>query len=280
MGYSATNTITFSGTRHYGASVSETIYTIDANSTVQDFLNTLESQFSGEITATLDSTGKIVVTDNTAGDSNLSINISGDVDIGTFGSTILGRNRIRVTASEVDGKLQLEHDEYGDSYGFGLTATTADRTGIGTHTSVAGQNVEGIINGQPAVGSGQYLTGDVEAGDTEGLRLQVKLTETEVAENTARGTITLTQGIAERLNRLLDSFVDSIDGQFQRRLDGFQSQFDHTQDQVDKIERRLIQVEDRYKGQFLAMEKAMAEIQAQTAFLESQLASLNNQKDD
>ena len=280
LGYSANNTITFSGTRHYGASVSETTYTIDANSTVQDFLNTLESQFSGEITATLDNTGKIVVTDNTAGDSNLSINISGDVDIGTFGSTILGRNRIRVTASEVDGKLQLEHDEYGDSYGFGLTATTADRTGIGTHTSVAGQNVEGIINGQPAVGSGQYLTGDVEAGDTEGLRLRVKLTETEVAANTARGTTTLTQGIAERLNRLLDSFVDSIDGQFQRRLDGFQSQFDRTQDQVDKIERRLIQVEDRYKGQFLAMEKAMAEIQAQTAFLESQLASLNNQKDD
>ena len=280
LGYSANNTITFSGTRHYGASVSETTYTIDANSTVQDFLNTLESKFSGEITATLDGTGKIVVTDNTAGDSNLSINISGDVDIGTFGSTILGRNRIRVTASEVDGKLQLEHDEYGDSYGFGLTATAADRTGIGTHTSVAGQNVEGTINGQPAVGSGQYLTGDVEAGDTEGLRLRVKLTETEVTENTARGTITLTQGIAERLNRLLDSFVDSIDGQFQRRLDGFQSQFDHTQDQVDKIERRLIQVEDRYKGQFLAMEKAMAEIQAQTAFLESQLASLNNQKDD
>ena len=119
-----------------------------------------------------------------------------------------------------------------------------------------------------------------EAGDTEGLRLRVKLTETEVTENTARGTITLTQGIAERLNRLLDSFVDSIDGQFQRRLDGFQSQFDHTQDQVDRIERRLIQVEDRYKGQFLAMEKAMAEIQAQTAFLESQLASLSNQKDD
>ena len=280
LGYSTTDTITFSGTRHYGASVSSSTYTIDANSTVQDFLNTLESEFSGEITAALDGTGKIVVTDNTTGDSNLSISIYGDVDVGTFGSTVLGRNRIRVTASEVDGKLQLEHDEYGDSYGFGVTVTVADRTGIGTHASATGQNVGGTINGQPATGSGQYLTGDVDAGDTEGLRLRVKLTETEVAGNTARGTITLTQGIAERLNRLLDSFVDSIDGQFQRRLDGFQSQFDQTQDQVDKIERRLIQVEDRYKSQFLAMEKAMAEIQAQTAFLESQLASLSGKKDD
>ncbi len=110
--------------------------------------------------------------------------------------------------------------------------------------------------------------------------MRVKLTPTDVDNNTARGTVTLTQGIAERLNRLLEGFVDDIDGQIKRRLDGFESQFDRTQDQVDKIERRLIQVEDRYKTQFLAMEKAMAEIQAQTAFLESQLASLSGKKDD
>jgi len=280
LGYSVGDTITFSGTRHYGASVSQTNYTIADNSTVQDFLNTLESEFNGEITATVDSDGKIVITDNLSGNSNLSLSISGDVDVGAFGSTVLGRNRIGVTASSVDGKLQLEHDEYGSSYGFGVTASANDYTDIGTHQESGGHDVAGTINGQLADGSGQYLTGADDAGDTEGLRLKVKLTDTDVANNTARGTVTLTQGIAERLNRLLDSFVDGIDGQIKRRLDGFESQYDRTQDQVDKIERRLIQVEDRYKTQFLAMEKAMAEIQAQTAFLESQLASLSGKKDD
>ena len=280
LGYNTGDTINFSGTRHYGANVSQTSYTITDNSTVQDFLNTLESQFNGEITATLDSDGKIVITDNLAGNSNLSLSISGDLDIGSFGSTVLGRNRIAVTASSVDGKLHLEHNEYGSSYGFGVTASENDYTGIGTHQETSGQDVVGTINGQSADGSGQYLTGTDEAGDSEGLRLRVKLTPTDVDNNTARGTVTLTQGIAERLNRLLEGFVDDIDGQIKRRLDGFESQFDRTQDQVDKIERRLIQVEDRYKSQFLAMEKAMAEIQAQTAFLESQLAGLSGKKDD
>ena len=46
------------------------------------------------------------------------------------------------------------------------------------------------------------------------------------------------------------------------------------------MRQQMAQMGQTDEGLMAFQEKAMAEIQAQTAFLESQLASLNNQKDD
>jgi flagellar hook-associated protein 2 len=91
------DTITISGTDHAGLSVSGTFIITDKNTdTVQDLLTEIESVFGGNVTASVDSAGKIVVTDSVAGTSQLTLTLTenneggGSLDFGTFSSTTTG----------------------------------------------------------------------------------------------------------------------------------------------------------------------------------------------
>ncbi len=84
------DTITITGTKHDGTSVSAT-YTIQdkATDTLQGLLDAIEAAF-GDVTAVITSEGKIQVTDNVSGASALSLSLisnnegGGDLDLGDF----------------------------------------------------------------------------------------------------------------------------------------------------------------------------------------------------
>jgi flagellar hook-associated protein 2 len=69
--------ITFSGTTRSGTEVSGS-YTIDnvAEDSVQDFLSAIEETFGNEVTASINASGRIVVTDKESGNSSLSLTIT------------------------------------------------------------------------------------------------------------------------------------------------------------------------------------------------------------
>ncbi|MCH8295786.1 flagellar filament capping protein FliD, partial [Candidatus Poribacteria bacterium] len=89
----------------------------------------------------------------------------------------------------------------------------------------------------------------------------------------AQGTVSLTLGIAEQMDGLLERLTDSIDGMLAIKQDALQGQHDAIQDRIDRIEARLLLFEERLRRQFLAMEQAMSRIQSQGNFLLAQLGA-------
>ena len=70
-----TGTITISGTDNQGNSITPVDFNFDATSTVGDLINAINQAFNGVATATLQD-GKIVLTDDTPGDSQTSITLT------------------------------------------------------------------------------------------------------------------------------------------------------------------------------------------------------------
>lgn len=101
FGASVTNgdTVSISGTDRDGNAVSGSfsIANVNAND-IQDLLTEIETVFGGGVTASVDSSGKLVVTDNTAGQSQLSVSLAanneggGTLNLGTFSATTEGQS--------------------------------------------------------------------------------------------------------------------------------------------------------------------------------------------
>ena len=279
------DTIKINGTSHDGRSVSTT-YTITATNTMDDFLSTIENLHNNEVSVAIDSAGKLVVTDQVAGDSDLAISIearnegNGSLGFGTLTASTVGRSRLYVNASNDGGQLKLTHENYGSDYGFRVLSNRSigGSTGIGTiSVEDFGVDVAGTIDGETATGDGRYLTGDEGNTNTGGLRVQASLTVAELTtQGAAQGTIRTTFGFAEQIDRLMDSFLDSVNGSLTRRVKSFTNEDKSIQSQIDRIELRLEQVEFRYKNMFLAMERAISQFNSQGSFLSNQLSIMNN----
>jgi len=130
--------ISFTGTSRSGSTVSGS-YTISAvaTDTVQGFLSAIEDAFSSEVSATIDASGRLVVTDKYNGYSQLSISITeptgrgldfGTVDVtaGAGDDSQEGRYAMAITATD-DGSdhLMLKSDDYG-STSFTIAQDTSD----------------------------------------------------------------------------------------------------------------------------------------------------------
>ena len=279
------DTIKINGTSHDGRSVSTT-YTITATNTIDDFLSTIENLHNNEVSVAIDSAGKLVVTDQVAGDSDLAISIearnegNGSLGFGTLTASTVGRSRLYVNASNDGGQLKLTHENYGTDYGFRVLSNRSigGSTGIGTiSVEDFGVDVAGTIDGETATGDGRYLTGDEGNTNTGGLRVQASLTVAELTtQGAAQGAIHTTFGFAEQIDRLMDSFLDSVNGSLTRRVKSLTNEDKSIQSQMDRIELRLEQVEFRYKNMFLAMERAISQFNSQGSFLSNQLSIMNN----
>lgn len=89
------DTIKITGKKHDGTAVGPSIYTTAnaATGTVQDLLDQIETTFDGTVTATIDTAGKITVTDNINGESQMEITLTANkesganLDFGTIAPT-------------------------------------------------------------------------------------------------------------------------------------------------------------------------------------------------
>lgn len=270
------STISYSGIKRNGVGFSGTYTISDADvDTVGEFLSFIENEFDNEVTASIDSSGRLVLTDNTTGDSQISLTLTenaGSLDFGTLSVITQGRDAIEITATNSGNNLVLTHDEYGGSYGYTVSYSGNNTSQLGiTATSYTGTNVAGTINGETATGSGQILTGNDGNTNTDSLKIKVTYSSTVPA---SLGTVKLTFGASELLERKLDDMLNSVDGYISYKMDGMDTTIDNIQEEIDTLEVRLEKEREKLTNQFLAMEQAISKIQSIGQWLSQQLKSL------
>ncbi|MFP4381817.1 MAG: flagellar filament capping protein FliD [Candidatus Sumerlaeia bacterium] len=164
-----------------------------------------------------------------------------------------------LVARNEGGKLIIESQDYGSGYSFSVRssqdAALTSQLGIGTtDQTFTGQDVVGTINGRTATGEGQILKG-IPGTNTAGMELRI----------TSRGPInssfSFSQGVSERLNNILDSYINSENGFITAKRDGYSSSIDLINNQITNIETRVNAEAERLRQQFIAMERAMSQYQ-------------------
>ena len=147
-GLSNNDTITYTGTTRQGISVSGS-YTISdvTTNTVQNFLSAIEEDFDNAASATINSSGNIVLTDNTIGDSLLSITITepASLNFGTVLTTntggVAGRYAMEITASkDSNDQLVITNDNYGSAQGFTISQVAGNDPAAGNEVITGNQS--------------------------------------------------------------------------------------------------------------------------------------------
>jgi flagellar hook-associated protein 2 len=205
--------------------------------------------------------------------NELQMRIDGDTRIGSLG--------VDVTWAEDaagSGHLVLTSSAYGSKSTVTLDTTISNSaaTGIGLAggTAVTGMDVQGTINGEEAIGSGQFLTGKGENATTAGLKLKITLTEDQVTGG-AEGTITLAKGLASKLSSLLDSLTATGSGLLDSRITSYENQIQNLTDRIAEFDKRLALRRERLQGDFQRMEEMLAQLSAQGDYIMSQVANFN-----
>jgi flagellar hook-associated protein 2 len=282
VGGSNNDVITFSGTRRNGLEVSGS-YTIedDSTETVGDLLESIEDVFEDEVTASLDGSGRIVITDTQAGDSQLSFTIDtsalGSLDFGTVDVTAgagdnsqEGRFAMTITASKTDSdELLLTHN----TYGTGQRAIVTETGGAGDLKLTSpvyawGEDVAGTIGSATATGSGQTLTVDSDGNNADGLSISYTGTTT-----LSSATFSFALGVAGLLDRQLGFITDANDGYVIYKQTSLKNSIDSFETQIEDMEASLNRKMETMINRFVAMEVSLAKIQNQSQWLAGQISA-------
>ena len=176
----------------------------------------------------------------------------------------------KVTVTESAGIMTLVSNDYGATGSIAITGGNArdDLLGIAPLTTT-GLDAAGSINGAAATGAGQSLSG--ASGDgSEGLKLDILGGATG-----ARGSVGFSKGLAYRLEALAGSMLED-GGALNSRTDGIGKSIQDIGNQRDAVNRRLVDVEKRYRAQFTALDAMVSRMNQTSAFLKQQLAVQNN----
>jgi flagellar hook-associated protein 2 len=274
--------ISFSGTTRSGGDVDGS-YTISDASTdsVQGLFFAIESAYGNGITATVDSSGQIVLMEKSSGNSQISITFDySQAHNLSFGSSVStsntggqeGRYAMDITATDDgSGHLVLTHDNYGSDYGFTISEDAAASgnklwTG-GDQTVNNGADVVGTINGGAATGSGQLMTGNDGENNIEGLVIKY----TGSAEGLDVGEIKLTLGTAELFDRVLFNIADAYEGYVAFKQDSLQDSIYSFETKIEEMEARLDRKMEMMINRFVAMERALSIMQSQSQWLTGQI---------
>lgn len=152
-----------------------------------------------------------------------------------------------------------------------VTATQDNAAGeSGSGTGEAGLDVAGTINGEAATGDGQLLTGNSGNATTDGLKLRITSTSTG-----ALGSIKVFGGVAFMAKRELDAATDLVSGPIWLERTSLDQKIQDLEETIHDREEAIARREEALRAKFAAMESAMSEFQSQSAYLASQIASLN-----
>lgn len=182
-----------------------------------------------------------------------------------------------VTASEVDGKLVITSKKFGTGGNFTVVSNLAasesnsgiGTTGEGVYTS--GVDIAGTINGEPATGAGQFLTGDTGNAYTAGLQIQYTGNSLGLV-----GSVRVTKGIGAQLNDLASSYTDSVNGLLTSTDQALQAQVDAITESIAQLQVRLTDKEQSLRVKFANLEEALSRIQGQSAQMSAMLSGLKS----
>ncbi|MEE3235471.1 MAG: flagellar filament capping protein FliD [Candidatus Latescibacterota bacterium] len=274
------DTIRIDATEHGGNRVSK-VFTVDdpASDTVGDLLSEIRASYGGQVSVNIDAEGRIMVTDNRLGDSDLTLTLvednqgGGSLNFGSIDVETEGRLALTIKASSNEDRLTIEHGNYGSHNGFSIESDLVE-FGISA-ANFEGLDVQGQINGHDSDGSGRILTGPTGTENIDGLSLRVNIdAEDLTTEGPDQGNISLIFGVGRLLSDELKAMTDVYDGTIKTREDAITDTLDSLDKRIEEFERRVEQKRLMLVGRFASLEGSIANLQSQGNFLSSQLARL------
>lgn len=181
------------------------------------------------------------------------------------GATAISSANINVSVTQTAGVLNIISEQYGSASTVSITGGNGSTDLFGTPVETSGVDVAGTIGGFIATGSGQTLTG---TDDSSGLTLQISGGTTG-----PRGMVDFASGFAVKLNQLVENMLEN-DSLIDSRIDGINSSIVDIDTQRDTLNRRLDDVERRFRAQFAALDTLVANMTQTSNFLQQQLANL------
>ncbi len=176
------------------------------------------------------------------------------------------------------GRLLFTSSSYGSSSSVQLGSEPENSAfatlGLTAAVATSGQDVAGTINGEPATGSGQTLTGNAGNATTDGLALLVTLTPSEVNSSESEGVVTVIDGLGARLNDQLGFLTHPVDGRVTTRTDTLTRQIDDLDSDIESMNERLEEKRQSLLSDFARLEASLASLTSQGDFLIQQLQNL------
>lgn len=188
-----------------------------------------------------------------------------DVAIGL--NAALARAGLNVTAEANGGGVALTATKFGFTGNF---ESNLDVNGAGSWTSSVGADVQGTINGQAAIGSGQRLS-LLGLGRNSARGLAVDIDEG------LTGTLASVQyqpGVGARLANLGANLTGTL-GVLTTSTGAYEAKVRDFNDQVSKFEARLTVKEANYRRQWTAVQTSLNSLQNQQSWITQQITSLN-----
>ena len=177
---------------------------------------------------------------------------------------------LSVSYQSSNNSFTFASDAYGSTSSVEFTQISTNFTatfGVSVAAGTAGQDVAGSIGAEEGTGSGRTLTG---AGTAAGIAVNVIGGVTG-----SRGTVSLSGGIAQQLDTLIDNFL-STGGLLSNRTDSLNSQIDDVSEQRDALDKRMDALETRYRAQFTAMDALVGRLTATSNYLTQQFFNTSN----
>jgi len=213
--------------------------------------------------------GAIALTQKTYTGAELAAELQTKIN----GDSALKAGGVSVTVAwnSSSGRLEVSSAKYGSSSKVELTSQDSGvvtKLGLAVGLGTAGEDVAGTIDGMAATGNGQALT--ASEGAAIGLKLTIQGTTTGY-----RGTIAFNRGFAYQLDKQVDSMLSST-GSISARVDGLSASIKDIGTSRETLQRRLVDMEKRYRAQFSALDVSIASMKSTSTYLSQQLAGLSS----
>jgi len=276
LAVAAGDTITISGNKRTGAAINTTFTVLDpTQDTMSDLLSAIQSAFDQQVVASIDTAGRIVATDSTSGNSQMTLLLTannegfGSLSFGAASTVTEGRYALGQSAAVSGNSVTIEHNNYGSSSSFSI-AQSVNGLGI-TDGTFTGLNLLGTINGEAATGSGQMLLGT--SGNVDGMVALYSGTATGSV-----GSFDLGMGIGASYDNVLDTFANPASGFFQGSIKSSQDVIESMQLRIEDLNFQLEQKRDLLLRSFAAMETQNATLNATSQWLTQQTTIMQNNK--
>ena len=183
----------------------------------------------------------------------------------------------------LDGdKLKFTSEIYGSSSEVTAVAggTALAALGLAGTETAKGGDVVGrfLVNGvtETATGSGQFLIGATGNATTADLQVRVTLTDAQLDAVNPEANLTVTRGVASKLEMVLNQLLDPIDGRLKTINDTFQKRVDDLVNEEDRQNEIMESQKQSLLKKFIALETTVSQLRTSGDFLTAQINALRN----
>jgi flagellar hook-associated protein 2 len=160
------------------------------------------------------------------------------------------------------GELSVTSTSYGSQSSVSIGGTGATQLFGSTQTTTTGVDVQGMIGGFAATGSGQVLAAG-DSGPAAGLQILVTGTSTGPL-----GAVNYSQGFASLLNGIVANATNATTGSIVAATNTLNTQVTSLQTQQTNLQQYITQVQQQYEAQFSAMNAMVVQMQSTATFLQ------------